>query len=751
MKRTLILVGTLLMVGAVLIACATPTPAPTNTPQPTPVPPTKVPTPTPVPPTPTPDPTVIVAEIFSTSGHADAAAIAFTYWDKASPAEIPAACAKCHSPFGFQDFLTNGKVTAAVPAPGKPLNCDTCHSDAAKAQKEVIFPSGVAISAESAGPSYICMNCHQGRQSKVTVDATLANFGENLDPDVVPAPYKDAQGNDVRLGFLNIHYYAAAATLYGSEVKGGYEYDGKSYDVKNAHVELANSCIGCHEPHSLEIRFDTCSTCHGEEGQTAEGLKNIREPSSLRDYDGDGDMTEGVYYEIEGLQQALYDTIVNYAREVNGVGIVYDAQTFPYWFKDTDGDGKADEADGNKVRYTDWTPRLLKAAYNYQTSKKDPGAFAHGGKYIIQLLYDSIEDLNAAPKLTTKTDMSKMHRVDAGHFDGSALAFRYWDAATETKPAFTVPSVCAKCHTASALPLLLASQQLPQAGVASSNGLTCTTCHDASNWPSLYAVKEVTMPSGAVVSFGENDGSNLCLECHQGRESKASVDRFIASFNPTDMDAVPEPITDASGNKVSLSFRNIHYFPAGVTLFGTEAQGAYEFDGKAYVGKNQHKDFNKCADCHNVHALEIDVAETCGTCHIGTTDAKAIRVSNVDYDGDGNVTEGISQEIETLRLALYDAILKYVKAKKLDGIVYNPYAYPYWFQDKNRDGQPDKNDQGRSIPYSTWTPNLLKAAFNFQYATKDPGAYAHNPMYVIQILIDSIEVMGGNVNKYTRP
>jgi hypothetical protein len=28
-------------------------------------------------------------------------------------------------------------------------------------------------------------------------------------------------------------------------------------------------------------------------------------------------------------------------------------------------------------------------------SQKDPGRYAHGGKYIIQLLYDSIEDLNS--------------------------------------------------------------------------------------------------------------------------------------------------------------------------------------------------------------------------------------------------------------------------------------------------------------------------------------------------------------------
>jgi len=38
---------------------------------------------------------------------------------------------------------------------------------------------------------------------------------------------------------------------------------------------------------------------------------------------------------------------------------------------------------------------LLKAAYNYQYSQKDPGAFAHNGPYILQILYDSLEDIGA--------------------------------------------------------------------------------------------------------------------------------------------------------------------------------------------------------------------------------------------------------------------------------------------------------------------------------------------------------------------
>jgi hypothetical protein len=49
---------------------------------------------------------------------------------------------------------------------------------------------------------------------------------------------------------------------------------------------------------------------------------------------------------------------------------------------------------------------LLKAAYNYQMSVKDPGDFAHGNKYIVQLLHDSIASLNE--KLAAPVDLSTL-------------------------------------------------------------------------------------------------------------------------------------------------------------------------------------------------------------------------------------------------------------------------------------------------------------------------------------------------------
>jgi hypothetical protein len=86
-----------------------------------------------------------------------------------------------------------------------------------------------------------------------------------------------------------------------------------------------------------------------------------------------------------------------------------------------------------------------------------------------------------------------------------------------------------------------------------------------------------------------------------------------------------------------------------------------------------------------------------------------------------------------------------------DAIVYNPHGFPYFFIDtnENRVADPDETNMGNR--YATWTPRLLRAAYNYQWVSKDPGAYAHNPMYTMQILYDSLQDIGADVSGMARP
>ncbi|MDF1516004.1 MAG: cytochrome c3 family protein, partial [Anaerolineae bacterium] len=477
--------------------------------------------------------------MWMTSAHADASAEAFVHWDEDDPAVVPATCAKCHSTYGYQDFLgADGTAAGSVDndaAIGSVITCVACHNEATLKMTSVIFPSGAEIT--DLGPEARCMQCHQGRASTANVDSGIEEAG-----------LTDMDTPSEELGFINIHYFAAAATQFGTQAMGGYQYASKLYDAKFAHVADMDTCVDCHNPHTLEVQVETCSDCHTGVA-SVDDLKNIRTVASKSDYDGDGDTDEGVFYEIEGLQAMLMEAIQTYAQDVVKTAIGYNSHAYPYFFMDGDANGEIDEEEavfGNA--YSSWTGRLAKAAYNYQTSLKDPGAFAHGGKYIIELLYDSIDDLNTV--LDNPVSLETARRIDAGHFASSQEAFRHWDEDGEVRAS------CAKCHSDSGLPTFL--KEGVNVSAELSSGFRCTTCHSSETYE-RYVVEEVKFPSGAVLTTDSPD-ANLCLNCHQGRSSGVSVENATAGLEP---DTVSE----------NLRFINVHYYAAGATLFGSESQG----------------------------------------------------------------------------------------------------------------------------------------------------------------------------------
>ena len=657
-------------------------------------------------------------EAWAGSGHADSAAEAFRHWDEEEDGLVSASCAKCHSTDGYLDYhgadgsefgsIENEVVAADVMG----VQCVACHNPVVLQKDSVVMPSGIELT--DLGDEARCMECHQGRQSLFSVNASILESA-----GVVELGDVDLDAVLEGLGFANIHYYAAAASKYGTLAKGGYEYAGNTYDGNFAHVEEFDTCIECHSPHTLEVRVDSCALCHGE------GEPNTyRMVSSAVDYDGDGDLEESIAAEIAGLQEALYAALQSYAADVAGTAVVYDSQAYPYFFIDTDADGEVTEGEAiYPNQYASWTPRMLQAAYNYQVSLKDPGAYAHGGKYIIQLLYDSIADLDEGL-------VAGLARNDHGHFQGSAEAFRHWDEDGE------VSGSCSRCHSSEGLPTFFAEGvEITQ---PISNGLQCETCHGGEEWPELFTVTSVSFPSGAEVDVAAGDNSGLCMSCHQGRSSTASVEKAVAGL---------------SANQVSadLGFINIHYFAAGASRFGTEVQGGYEFAGRSYVGYFPHTEgFETCTDCHDAHELEVKT-DSCFTCHAGAEDVKDIRISEVDYDGDGDVEEGLYGEIMTLKEALYAAMQTYAANTAGAPILYDSHAYPYFFNDTDGDGESGPGEAIYPNAYASWTPNLLEAAYNYQYASKDPGGFAHNGEYIIQLLIDSIRAVGGSTFGYTRP
>ncbi|MGM0575390.1 MAG: Ig-like domain-containing protein [Myxococcota bacterium] len=667
-------------------------------------------------------PNVPNLEKWEGSGHADQEAEAFVHWDE--DGEVPAGCARCHSTPGYLDYLgADGSefqvVDEAAPL-GTTVECQACHNDVADTLDVVEFPSGVEVTG--VGDQARCMTCHQGRASTVQVDEDIAAAGVDVDE-----VHED-------LHFQNIHYYAAGATRFGGQVMGGYEYEGNGYDWEFKHPEPYNTCNGCHDPHSLDVRIDECGSCHKDaDGNPSPVFRDYRMLTSMgQDYDGDGDTSEGIFYEIQTLQEQLITAINTYSGEVVGQAICYDSANYPYWFKDTNANG---ECDGDEAQYSNqndqWTPRLVRATYNYQASLKDPGNYVHNAKYTIQMLHDSLADLDEV--VDVPAEFADAVRNDPGHFDGSGEPFRHWDEDGE------VPGSCSKCHSGQEGYRFYLEFGSTKAVHDLPNGMECGTCHTdvGGDFEALVEVADVTFPGGNTVAVGD-DTTNMCSTCHSGRESKATVDEAIAADD--------------------LGFKNIHYLPAAATKAGADAGVGYEYDGKTYAGPwTGHPGGDECASCHvpvgTQHSFDVADAfeDSCSGCHGNADSVEDIRIGSADdYDGDGDSDEPLADEIA----ALTDAVLGEMQAvASANGtpICYDGHSYPYFFIDTDDSGVCEEGEANFGNQYDAWTPDLMRAAFNFQFAKKEPGAWAHNFDYMAQLLIDTVEDLGGDVSAFTRP
>jgi predicted CXXCH cytochrome family protein len=342
-------------------------------------------------------------------------------------------------------------------------------------------------------------------------------------------------------------------------------------------------------------------------------------------------------------------------------------------------------------------------------------------------LFDSITAVNAA--LVVKVDMARAVRGDRGHFDGASEAARHWDKEG------AVDTSCSRCHGGESGFRFFAEHGGSIAVAETANGLECGTCHTSfGEKPEVLAVKNTSFPGNVRAALAGND--NLCSNCHSGRVGKADIDAAIAAGQ--------------------MRFLNVHYLPAAATRQGTAARVGYEYDGKPYAGPLKHMGGVQCTSCHDPvssqHTFRIDDAweARCRNCHADANGKPDnIRLTHLlDYDGDGNTTEPLAAELGGLGDRLLTAM-----AAAAGGLCYAESTYPYFFKDVDRDGKPacSATDAVAANAFGPWTPKLMKAAHNFQLTHKDPGAWAHNFDYAVELLYDSIQDLAGDVSKLVRP
>jgi len=327
------------------------------------------------------------------SAHADVKSEAFSHWNGEEVAEgeelpaVPPTCAKCHSTSGFVDYIGgDGSEAGKVDAPGvvmQGVQCGACHNAAAATYTDVTLASGTVIKA---GTDAVCSTCHSGMGSGPGVDKNklVVAAGAGADDTVLE-----------KSSLMGAHYAHAAATHAGTDGKSGYEYAGKTYVGTFVHDEKVNQCTECHDPHTLHIvkaagtEDSLCATCHSNVKSYAD-YRNV--PGKV-DYDGNGKV-EPVAAEIQGMETLLKAAVNKYSAEKLGKALAFNFDAYPYAYNDTNADGKIDETEGVFANsYNTFSPRLLRAGFNLMFSHKEPGAYVHNAKYVLQLMYDSIADL----------------------------------------------------------------------------------------------------------------------------------------------------------------------------------------------------------------------------------------------------------------------------------------------------------------------------------------------------------------------
>jgi hypothetical protein len=200
----------------------------------------------------------------------------------------------------------------------------------------------------------------------------------------------------------------------------------------------------------------------------------------------------------------------------------------------------------------------------------------------------------------------------------------------------------------------------------------------------------------------------------------------------------------------------MHYLPAAATLFGMKG---YEYSGKTYAGEHTFHVMAGCVGCHMAednspledvggHTFHMAHGSTENTnfcadsCHpsMGALDDPGEFAHGSDWDGNGGTVSAKAEVAYLLTVLLHDAIEVYDSNNDATPDVYHFEDYPY-FQlfHLDEEGEPidANNDTIPDYSTQTWKPASAKAAFNWQFIYKDPGAYAHNPKYAVQLLRDS--------------
>ncbi|MEE9441371.1 MAG: hypothetical protein V3V99_01735 [candidate division Zixibacteria bacterium] len=291
------------------------------------------------------------------------------------------------------------------------------------------------------------------------------------------------------------------------------------------------------------------------------------------------------------------------------------------------------------------------------------------------------------------------------------LATRQWEnSAHASGNAMRSSGSCRPCHTNEGF---IASVTGADVTADHFTSVGCFTCHDPHNDGdfALRTTAAVTLGNGATYNRGR---SNLCVACHHGRRD---IETYV-------VDSV-----ELSGHF------GPHHSNQSDMLIG---ENAYEYDGYDYDDDSWHSTgvAEGCVTCHFDNSVdyvmgghtfwmeteEDENTDACNVdgCHATYTEIDDFdRVTDFDFDGDGDDTEGVQTEIDDLMeeletLLIAAGLLEYIAEddawEPTDDLVV-----------------PDADSVG--------------AIFNWAFVHEDKSHGIHNTRYAAALLQSSINYM----------
>lgn len=323
---------------------------------------------------------------------------------------------------------------------------------------------------------------------------------------------------------------------------------------------------------------------------------------------------------------------------------------------------------------------------------------------------------------------------------------------------------CNRCHTTTGFIKYITTGDSKEWGSTTDltkEMLECRACHIDYSYKLRQPASVTAKYTGGSVNYPDIGTSNLCINCHVGRESGATIKNIQRNYT-------------------SASFVNSHYLTAGGIVFG---EIGYEYDGRAYSDPSGYRHrYIGTSDSRGNSAAE-STRGPCVGCHLSNKTQPGEKHTFKPYITTGTALSPTCETsgchgITATRATPSDqtfltvtwqpryqatlSALNYFLANSQFRKLFFNSSNPYFFRDSNGDGVLATSEAVSTNTQKKWHSvggpeadltvsgkNNMGAAFNYNLLIHDRGGVIHNRYYTRRLIYDSIDWLDDNIMNFS--